>query len=303
MESTNTKISQPGPEDKRLIFRNLSDDQKQKLLTGGAGAIGAFAGAGIFELLGTSLVLSESTAIAEPAVNEDILHSEPVTVYTEAPFAESVDDDMSFSEAFATARGETGPGGFFEWHGNTYNTYYREEWDQMGSGDQADYMASVYDQTHFDNVAEAGDTPSVEFIQAQESQVDTDKNVANNDGTESEMEVILVDRDDNGYADAVFIDVDKDGMIDVISIDRDFDGRADIYVVDLDDDGILDSMVVDDDQDGIQGDEIVIPLEKGVSLSIDQLNDRLNEDFDGLASDDMDDFDFPEDGPDDLMML
>ena len=45
--------------------------------------------------------------------------------------AENVNDDMSFSEAFATARAEVGPGGVFVWNGNVYSTYYEEEWDNM----------------------------------------------------------------------------------------------------------------------------------------------------------------------------
>lgn len=36
-------------------------------------------------------------------------------------------DNMSFSEAFAQARAEMGPGHVFEWHGNIYTTDYREE--------------------------------------------------------------------------------------------------------------------------------------------------------------------------------
>lgn len=36
-------------------------------------------------------------------------------------------DNMSFSEAFAQARAEMGPGHVFEWHGNSYTTDYREE--------------------------------------------------------------------------------------------------------------------------------------------------------------------------------
>lgn len=38
-----------------------------------------------------------------------------------------VNDEMSFGEAFAAARAVYGPGAMFEWHGNVYNTYYKEE--------------------------------------------------------------------------------------------------------------------------------------------------------------------------------
>ncbi|MCC8071618.1 MAG: hypothetical protein LIO90_07440 [Bacteroidales bacterium] len=39
-----------------------------------------------------------------------------------------VNDDMTFSEAFAAAREELGPGGVFQWHGGAYATYTADEW-------------------------------------------------------------------------------------------------------------------------------------------------------------------------------
>lgn len=57
--------------------------------------------------------------------------------------ATSVDDSMSFSEAFAAARREVGAGGLFVWHGQTYGTYYKEEWDAMSEADKEEYWADV----------------------------------------------------------------------------------------------------------------------------------------------------------------
>lgn len=42
----------------------------------------------------------------------------------------TVTDDMSFSEAFAAAREELGPGGVFEWNGQLYGTFYATEVDE-----------------------------------------------------------------------------------------------------------------------------------------------------------------------------
>ena len=36
-----------------------------------------------------------------------------------------VSDDMSFDEAFASARKQVGAGGVFEWRGKLYGTYYK----------------------------------------------------------------------------------------------------------------------------------------------------------------------------------
>lgn len=56
------------------------------------------------------------------------------------PVSETVTDNMSFSEAFSTARAEVGPGGVFEWRGNVYNTYYAEEWNSLSEGEKSDFV-------------------------------------------------------------------------------------------------------------------------------------------------------------------
>lgn len=70
-----------------------------------------------------------------------------------ASLATSVNDDMSFSEAFAAARDEVGAGGVFEWHGQHYNTFYKEEFEAMSPTEISDYYASV-NQTDFNQIQE-----------------------------------------------------------------------------------------------------------------------------------------------------
>ena len=62
---------------------------------------------------------------------------------TATPVSESDFDEMSFSEAFASAREELGAGGVFTWNGNAYNTFYKEEWEGMSSEEKQDYQAAV----------------------------------------------------------------------------------------------------------------------------------------------------------------
>jgi len=62
--------------------------------------------------------------------------------------AESPKDDMSFSEAFATARAEVGPHGVFEWRGGVYGTYYDSEWNNF-SKDYKDAFANADWRTEF----------------------------------------------------------------------------------------------------------------------------------------------------------
>lgn len=84
-------------------------------------------------------------------------------VHDMAPVAESVSDEMSFGDAFAMARQEVGAGGIFQWKGNTYGTYYKEEWENMTKEDKNEFAQS-YQKTDNSNdisYAEVEEVPEV----------------------------------------------------------------------------------------------------------------------------------------------
>jgi nucleotide-binding universal stress UspA family protein len=149
----------------RIVLNNVTKSQKEKILAiGGSGLIGAIGGAGAFAFL--SFVSDASTPVPpEPEPIEpdpiDPIEPDPVIIYTEAPFANSENDDMDFGEAFGAARAEVGPGGFFEWHGNTYNTYYKEEWESLSPDERDEFLASVDDFEVADNETEIVDNDNI----------------------------------------------------------------------------------------------------------------------------------------------
>ncbi|MCL1894643.1 MAG: hypothetical protein FWG02_10520 [Holophagaceae bacterium] len=68
----------------------------------------------------------------EPPPTEIDIETTPQEIDIEPPPTEThVDDEMSFGEAFSTARKEQGKEGIFTWRGREYNTYYKEEWDAL----------------------------------------------------------------------------------------------------------------------------------------------------------------------------
>lgn len=76
-----------------------------------------------------------------------IVEAEP-PVYVPEPagildVADNITDDMSFAEAFAAARADVGAGGIFYWHGQSYGTYYENEWANMSDEQQDAYWDSV----------------------------------------------------------------------------------------------------------------------------------------------------------------
>lgn len=55
----------------------------------------------------------------------------------------TVDQNLSFGEAFAQARAEVGAGGVFHWHGGVFNTYTEAEWNTMSPADHNAFAQHV----------------------------------------------------------------------------------------------------------------------------------------------------------------
>ena len=148
----------------------------------------------------------------QPDYEED---APPVVIYTDAPFSELDLDDESFSEAFADARADIGPGGFFEWRGDVYNTYYKEEWESMSSEEQHEFMESVVDNTHFEDAHEMDIVDIIDGLDDDDLVIDGDDEI---DVIEEEVVVIddvdIDDHDDDDLVDDDLVDDSHDGDFD-----------------------------------------------------------------------------------------
>ena len=91
------------------------------------------------------IVLGAGTVYAVQPTQHTEQEAMPVGNGTPAESQETavatVSDDMSFAEAFSTAREQTGPGGVFVWRGNVYGTYMADEWQAM-TAEEKDLFAS-----------------------------------------------------------------------------------------------------------------------------------------------------------------
>ncbi|WP_080054491.1 hypothetical protein [Spirosoma aerolatum] len=144
------------------------------------------------------------------------------TTIHEPTLATHVDDSMTQEDAFKAAREEVGAGGFFEWHGELYNTFYKEEWDRMSPEERQAYIDKIYGDdeqstsrdynAHNDSTThepttssnETNDKPDIKVGQYEGHTIglgDTD-----HDG---DAEIIIID---NGTVGAV--DTDNDGIMD-----------------------------------------------------------------------------------------
>lgn len=173
-------------------------------------------------------------------------------VHDVAPVAEGVTDDMSFSEAFAAARAEVGPGGVFSWHGQVYGTYYKPEWDAMSDEQRHEYSQSVaqanvhpepYTPQHSDPpiVEDHSDTEDVAGQHETSHQDDNSDDVSEGAADDQEMEVEIIGvtqvEDENGDVldmgigtvdghDAAFLDLEGDGEVDTVIIDENDNGEV-----------------------------------------------------------------------------
>lgn len=189
---------------------------------------------------------------------------EPAPVVDESiSMATCVDDDMSFSQAFAAARAEVGPGGVFEWHGNLYNTYTAEEWDKMTAEEQGDYnehfawtanSASADDSSEITGTVETGQAQYTSHTQPEDEvqAYATDESMGG--GQDDEVEVLGVVHDD-----------DYEANIGVVSVEG-----QDVVLIDVDEDQVFDFMATDTNSDGeITDDEIIDITDQ--NLTVDDL--------------------------------
>lgn len=173
-----------------------------------------------------------------------------------------VNDNMSFEDAFASAREDVGPGGVFYWHGGIYGTYYKEEWDAMSAEEKSEFgdLASNMfpepddpsDAIMPKDVAELPNEESAPTHEHLDGQVadgtkegvddsgDTQRGSNGNEGKDmaednsSKPYIQEVDEDGDGVTDYYAMDTNGDGIVDQHAADTDGDGEVDILFVDAD---------------------------------------------------------------------
>lgn len=197
---------------------------KWKKAAGMAG-IGA---AGIAGGIGLSAIVSGDDAVAA-----NVGKANMVKPAGDVKVAE-VNDDMSFSEAFASARKQVGAGGVFEWRGKQYGTYYKTEWDSMSQAEKDRYAANVFGTSS----SKSSTTPVQERLQHDTPQEDlADNSQSSISGEEAKEELVgiqtvtdesgnpitVVAAKINGY-NSVFVHADVDGYVDVAAMDANADG-------------------------------------------------------------------------------
>ena len=177
----------------------------------------------------------------------------------------SVNDEMSFGEAFATARQAVGEGGVFHWRGNVYNTFTKEEWDAMTPAERNEFARAAQPEItaeaklhphHVDTHHDVADNHHTEHKGGEKKTADDDdikgggKKTDDDDiagggkkTTDDDDIKIVKNDDDNDIKDVTPNDDDiqivgtdeVDGHA-VAFVDVTGDGEANVAIIDVDDD-------------------------------------------------------------------
>ncbi len=255
------------------------------------GKVAAGASAGIV-LGAATTVLSSSSEPVE--AQQEIQH--PEWTDGEVPVATSVNDDMSFTDAFNAAREEVGSGGVFEWHGYIYSTFTDEEWNSMSEAEREEYGS------HFNWTPEESDdvTASVASdVDADDVEVMVDGPADEPYAQEDVADVEPAGDDDPYLMDASDVVDIEDPEVEVLGVIHDDESGANIggmlvgdqqvVLVDVDNDQAFDVMVTDVDNNGTITDNEVIDI-SAHGITVDQLgglhdcNPDMNAD-DGMGGD------------------
>lgn len=161
----------------------------------------------------------ETAIPVEPEI--EIIEGSPFNAGT-APHATSVNDDMSFSEAFANAREELGPGGVFEWNGQIYGTFYEDEVDEQGNPTIEYETVSNIENTG--EVSEEFQTNDISSSTETEAETETEVPVEPETENQPEPYIMGIDSNADGVPEGIFVDINLDGSADAVYADINQDG-------------------------------------------------------------------------------
>lgn len=210
----------------------------------------------------------------------------------------TVDDSMSFKDAFDMARNELGPGGLFHWRGNIFNTYTSDEWNAMSHEDKEQFAQEVNPEVSPEDVdtdlmaeAEVDEVAADEDVavadETEEVRVVADQTTSDNDVAMASAEVIedaLNETDDDDVRVIGYGDIDLVNGNTVTVEELEINGQR-VAVIDMDKDGVGDIAMSDLNHNNHADEGEIIDLHTGDVLSFDSNTSAVeNIDMDSITS-------------------
>jgi hypothetical protein len=203
----------------KLNLHKLSPKMQANIKDGLLLSVAAGGAYGIFGILGTKLFsrnelehMSESVEMEETQDNMMDDTEGCLVIESDVEVIES-DNNVSFAEAFTNAREELGPGGFFNYNGKSYTTFYKEELDNMPKEELEEVSNEIGNELADGEVIDVITDESREVVSIadlDEQPIElleplSDPNYENNE------EIILEDQD-GGLPEEIVYEEDLDGF-------------------------------------------------------------------------------------------
>jgi len=245
---------------------------------------------------------TDSTAVEQPIKVGEVQQVNGGTICPtdEIAIAHSISDSMTFEQAFASSREEVGPGGVFRWHGNTYSTFYKEEWGSLSLEQKQEFLHDVGFE-----VAKSDPPVIIDPINPNDPTIPVEPRPAFESIVKETMidgrPAYAIDSDGDGFVDAL-VSVDEATGMPIALLDEEGDNSLDTmaildpttlepimtasmeetFEISMDDvETINDGMI----PSGIDG--AGIPENTEYTYFDDDVNEDMNEDYSG--DDDVDD--------------
>jgi hypothetical protein len=234
MNQTGETTESPSVNNADSDKKNASNNWAKNAASGATGAAaGAVAG------LAGSFLFSSFKEAEEPITDPDPqTQSQPSPAGAadfdgnQVPVAEGINDNMSFSQAFAAARHEVGAGGVFFWHGGVYGTYYSNEWNNLSPEYQRTFSNYPYQPS--------GEHHATDYQEHSGNQVNHDDVIAVDSDTDN---IVLVD--DTPEVEVLHAEIDGQSISYVPTY---IDGQETVFI-DVDNDGVYDGVIINDGTD------------------------------------------------------
>ena len=271
-----TKYMNPETEDQEVVEENVENVENAKGETWKAvtigGVTGILMGAGGLYAMNAFAEGTSGNSSGKPLPTGSVRTNNETGMKVA-----QVTDEMSFGEAFATARQAVGGGGVFHWRGNVYNTFTKEEWNAMTPAERNEFARAAQPEIsaeaklhphHVDKHHDVADNHHTEHKTAKKQTADDDdikgggKKTAYDDDikgggkkADDDDDIKIIKNDDDDSKDLTpdddirIVGTDEVDGHSVLLVDTTGNSEADVAIIDVDDNKQLsDSDIIMDNE-------------------------------------------------------